>query len=153
MEDVGVDHRGAHVRVAEQILDRADVVAVLEEVGGERVTQSVATNLLGDSRAQSGVAHRALEHGLVKVMAAAALTGAATVNVEKARFWEDRMYEARWKSGEIRPNDEKRDLEYERSDTPEAKPLQRFVPQTTKRKAAGTICAKHPEGRFPANGS
>ncbi len=34
-EDVGVDHRRTDVFVAEQLLDGADVVGVLEEVGGE----------------------------------------------------------------------------------------------------------------------
>ena len=35
LEHVGIDHRGLDVLVAEQFLDRADVVAVLEEMGGE----------------------------------------------------------------------------------------------------------------------
>src|SRR5215813_1154871 len=33
--DVGVDHRGAHVPVAEQFLDGANVVALLQEVRGK----------------------------------------------------------------------------------------------------------------------
>jgi hypothetical protein len=32
VEDVGVDHRGAHVPMAEQFLDGPDVVALLQEV-------------------------------------------------------------------------------------------------------------------------
>lgn len=36
-DDVGVDHRGADVAMAEEGLDRADVAAGFEEVGGERV--------------------------------------------------------------------------------------------------------------------
>jgi hypothetical protein len=35
VEDVGIDHRGGDVLVAEQLLDGSDVVAVLKEVGGE----------------------------------------------------------------------------------------------------------------------
>ena len=35
VEDVGVDHRGADIFVAQQFLDCADVVAVIEEMGGE----------------------------------------------------------------------------------------------------------------------
>ena len=38
VRDVDVDHGGGHVTVAEQLLDGADVVAVFEQVGGERVT-------------------------------------------------------------------------------------------------------------------
>ena len=34
VEDVGVDHRGANVFVAEELLNGADVVAVFQEMGG-----------------------------------------------------------------------------------------------------------------------
>jgi len=37
-EDVSVDHGRANVFVAEQLLNHADVVAGLEQVGGEGVT-------------------------------------------------------------------------------------------------------------------
>ena len=33
--DVRIDHCRGHVAVTEELLDRADVVAALEEVGGE----------------------------------------------------------------------------------------------------------------------
>src|SRR3970282_1202083 len=36
VQDVRVDHRGAHVAVAEQFLDRSNVVPILEQVGRER---------------------------------------------------------------------------------------------------------------------
>jgi hypothetical protein len=35
IEDVGIDHRGADVFVAEQLLDGSDVVAVLEKMCGK----------------------------------------------------------------------------------------------------------------------
>ncbi len=35
---MGVDHGGADAAVAQEFLDGADVVAVLQEVGGEGVT-------------------------------------------------------------------------------------------------------------------
>jgi hypothetical protein len=35
LENMGVNHRRFHVGVAQQLLDRADVVAVLEKVRGE----------------------------------------------------------------------------------------------------------------------
>ena len=34
---MGVDHRGRHVLVAEKLLHSADVVPVIQEVGGEGV--------------------------------------------------------------------------------------------------------------------
>lgn len=41
VEDMGVDHRGADLPVPEELLDRAGVIGVLEQVGGERVTECV----------------------------------------------------------------------------------------------------------------
>lgn len=38
---MGVDHGGFEAGVAEQILDRADVVIGLEQVGGEGMTEGV----------------------------------------------------------------------------------------------------------------
>jgi len=46
VEDVGIDHRGADVLVAEQLLDGADVVALLQQVGGEGVPQPVRILLM-----------------------------------------------------------------------------------------------------------
>ena len=37
LEDVGVDHGGFYVFVSEKFLDGANIVSVLEEVGGEGV--------------------------------------------------------------------------------------------------------------------
>ena len=42
VEDVGVDHGGGHVAVAQKLLDSSNVVARLEEVGGEAVPEGVA---------------------------------------------------------------------------------------------------------------
>jgi hypothetical protein len=42
LEDVGVDHGGADVGMAEEFLDGADIVAGFEEVGGEAVTEGMA---------------------------------------------------------------------------------------------------------------
>ena len=41
IEHVGVDHRGFHIGMAEQLLHGADVVARLQQVGGERMAQHV----------------------------------------------------------------------------------------------------------------
>src|SRR2546422_1421172 len=43
-----VDHRGADILVAEQLLDGPDVVTLLEQVGGKRVTEGVARGRLGN---------------------------------------------------------------------------------------------------------
>ena len=42
VQNVGVDHGGRDVPVAEEFLDGAYVVAVLEEVGGKGVAEGVA---------------------------------------------------------------------------------------------------------------
>ena len=43
VQDVRVDHRGGHVPVPQEFLYGADVVAVLEQVSGERVPKGVGT--------------------------------------------------------------------------------------------------------------
>jgi hypothetical protein len=43
IQDVRVDHRGADVRVAEQLLNGSDVVPVLEEVRRKGMTQRILT--------------------------------------------------------------------------------------------------------------
>jgi hypothetical protein len=70
-EDVGGDHGGGDVLVAEEFLDGEDVGAVPEEVGGEGVAERVAGDPLGDGRGEGGVLDGALEHGLVEVVGAA----------------------------------------------------------------------------------
>ncbi len=40
-EDVGVDHRCLHALVPQKLLDGADVVAILKEVGGVAVAERV----------------------------------------------------------------------------------------------------------------
>ena len=49
VQHVRVDHGGADIPGPEQLLDRGDVVPVLEQVSGERVTESVTGLALGDS--------------------------------------------------------------------------------------------------------
>src|SRR5204863_9190772 len=49
-EDVGVDLGGRRIRVKEQLLDGADVVAVLEQMGGKGVPQRMTAGGLGESR-------------------------------------------------------------------------------------------------------
>ena len=47
-QDVCIDHCRAHVRMAEQFLDRSDIVALFEESGSERVAKGMAASVLCD---------------------------------------------------------------------------------------------------------
>jgi len=66
-----ISRRGADVSVTEQFLHGPDVVVVLQQVRGERMTQGVARRSLRDARPPHRVLHGALKHGLVQVMPAA----------------------------------------------------------------------------------
>ena len=70
IQDVGVDHRGLQVAMAEQLLHGADVVAALEQMGREAVAQRVAARALGEPRLAHRARHRALHGRLVEMMAA-----------------------------------------------------------------------------------
>src|SRR5665647_2730538 len=81
-EYVRVDHRGAHVPVAEQLLDGADVVAGLEQMRRKGVAESVAGGVLGYAGALHGVFDGALDGRRVDVVAAlliGATVGPATL--------------------------------------------------------------------------
>jgi Phage integrase, N-terminal SAM-like domain len=69
VEDVGVDHGGGDVAVAEKFLDGSDVGAVFQQVGGEGVAEGVAGGALGDALTAYRLLHRALQHGFVQVVA------------------------------------------------------------------------------------
>src|SRR5262245_50351163 len=69
-QDVRVDHRGVDIAVAEQLLERADVVAGFEQVGGKAVPQRMRADRLGQTGAATRVADGALGDGLVQVVAA-----------------------------------------------------------------------------------
>jgi hypothetical protein len=56
-DGAGVDHGGADVAVAEQLLDGADVAVGLQQVGGKAVAAGVARDALADPR----LSHRFLE--------------------------------------------------------------------------------------------
>lgn len=71
VEDVGVDHGGGDVAVAEQLLDGADVVAGFEEVGGEGVAEGVAADALGELCGERCLADGTLNDGFVEVVTAA----------------------------------------------------------------------------------
>ena len=60
VEDVGIDHGGRDVGVSKQLLDGADIVAPLQQVGREGVPERVAARRLR----HSGAAKRLLESSL-----------------------------------------------------------------------------------------
>ena len=57
VEHVRVDHRRADIAVAQQFLDRPDVMARFEQVRRERVAQGVARCRAWDPRSTDGVLH------------------------------------------------------------------------------------------------
>jgi hypothetical protein len=68
VEKVGVDHRRADIRVAEQLLNGSNVIAVLEQVGRKRMTEGVAADSLRDPGEPDGCGHGALNDGLVQMV-------------------------------------------------------------------------------------
>ena len=49
IEDVGVDHGGGDIFVAEKFLNRADIVTIFKQVGGKAVAKGVGANWLGQT--------------------------------------------------------------------------------------------------------
>ena len=68
--NVGVDHGGFDVFVAEEFLDGSDIVAGLEEVGGEGVAEGVGGDVFVDFCEAGGFLDGALNGGFVDVVAA-----------------------------------------------------------------------------------
>lgn len=68
VEHVGINHRGTHIPVPQQLLDRPDVVSVLEQVGGERVTECVAGDTLFDVGQRRRFFDCTLKDGFVQVV-------------------------------------------------------------------------------------
>ena len=65
---MGVDHGGSDVVVAEQVLNRADVMATFESVGGKRMTEAVRGGGLTDLCFDHGAANRLLHQAWIKMM-------------------------------------------------------------------------------------
>src|SRR5438552_17967420 len=69
---MGVDHGHRDVPVAQDLLDGADVVAALQKVSGEGVTESVTSHAFVDARSGGGAHDGALNDRFMQVMAALA---------------------------------------------------------------------------------
>jgi hypothetical protein len=65
-----VDHRRADVAVPEQRLNRANVVAVFQEMSREGMAEGMAGRRLGDPGGPNRIVYRALEDGLVEMVPA-----------------------------------------------------------------------------------
>jgi hypothetical protein len=86
VEDVGIDHRGLHATVPQELLDGPDVITAHEEMGRERMAEGMAGRVLGDSGLARCVVEGSLDRPLVEVMATSFLSGRV---VPEARRWED----------------------------------------------------------------
>ena len=65
---VRINHGGLHVRMAKQLLYRADVVAVFKQVGGKAVAEGVATRRLRDPCCPHCILYRTLDGFFMYVM-------------------------------------------------------------------------------------
>jgi hypothetical protein len=68
IQDVGVDHGRLDVTVAQQLLDRADVIACTQQIGSKSVAQRVRTDGLRNLRLPRCRMDRFLQHRLVDVV-------------------------------------------------------------------------------------
>lgn len=69
VEDLGVDHRGLHAAVSEQLLNGADVVATGQQLRGEGVAEGVKSSELADRGLLDGTAESPLDDRFVQVVA------------------------------------------------------------------------------------
>lgn len=69
IQDVGIYHSGFQVGMAEQLLDRPDIVPVFQEVGRERMAETVAGGALFDARPGHGLRNSPLNNGRIDMVA------------------------------------------------------------------------------------
>ena len=67
---MGIDHCGAHVLMAQQLLDRSDVLPTLQQVGGKGVPKRMAAGGLGHSGLSHRPLHRLLHHARIDMVPA-----------------------------------------------------------------------------------
>lgn len=61
IKHMGVNHRGRHIRMTEQFLHGADIVAKLQQMRRKGMPQAVAVDLFVDTRTLSGDLDRLLQ--------------------------------------------------------------------------------------------
>ena len=70
VEDMGVYHRGLYVAMAQEFLDRSDIVTAFEQVSCERMPESMARGPLRQSGPCDSIFHSFLNQRFVYVMSA-----------------------------------------------------------------------------------
>ena len=68
VQDLGVDHSRGDIRMAEQFLNRPDVVPFLQQMRGKRVPQRVAVDFFVDIRPLRGSTDSLLQPVLMDMM-------------------------------------------------------------------------------------
>jgi hypothetical protein len=68
IEDMRIDHRRAYVLMPKELLDRPNIVPVLKQMSGKRMTEGVTTGWFGDPGFPNGFFDRPLRDGFVEVM-------------------------------------------------------------------------------------
>ncbi len=68
IEYVRVNHGRPNIRVTQQLLDRPNIVAIRQQMGGERMTQRMAPSPFLDLSRIHGLLHRPLHHGLMEMV-------------------------------------------------------------------------------------
>ena len=67
---MSIDHRRFHVTMAQQLLHRSDVVAVLQQVPRKRMPEGMTTGRLRDSSLESSHLNRPLQDSFVQMVPA-----------------------------------------------------------------------------------
>ena len=70
VEDMGVDHSGADVFVAQEFLDRSYIIAGFQQMGGKTMPEGMAGATFGDAGAFDGGGDCAADGGFMGVVAA-----------------------------------------------------------------------------------
>ncbi len=79
VQNMRIDHRRGNILVSQEFLDRPDVVAAFEQMGGKAMTESVTTGRLGDAGGEDGLFYSVLEILFWDVMTA----NLATTGIER----------------------------------------------------------------------
>ena len=70
VQNVGINHCRFHILVAEESLDSANIMTLLQEVGGEAMAESVRGDVLVDARHFGCISNRRADGAFVQMVAA-----------------------------------------------------------------------------------
>ena len=68
VQNVGIDHRRFQILVPEQLLDRPDIISLVQQVGGKAVPKCVTAHRFLDSDVTHGLGHPALDYPILQVV-------------------------------------------------------------------------------------